>query len=104
MEMGGESFHSLDTEYNLRMPCVYKFWSTSIADGLVQLLGLLYLRESNLFLCCYMRLARSILELIFLAFAPLLLEWKARRLQKSADPEKSGTRQYRTIYDGAHRK
>lgn len=58
------------------------FWSTSIVDGVIQFLGVLYLRET---------------------FAPLLLERKAKRIQKSRDPEKADAREIRTVFDSPDR-
>ncbi|KAI0084550.1 MFS polyamine transporter [Irpex rosettiformis] len=57
------------------------FWSTSIVDGGIQLLGLFFLQET---------------------FAPILLERKAAKIRKelersSSDPEKSGNRPPREI-------
>ncbi|KAL4244382.1 MFS transporter superfamily protein [Abortiporus biennis] len=58
------------------------FWSTTIADALIQCLGLLYLRET---------------------YAPILLERKAEGIRKSVDPEKGALLEIRTIYDTADR-
>ncbi|KAI0077547.1 MFS polyamine transporter [Panus rudis PR-1116 ss-1] len=58
------------------------FWSTTIVDGFIQCLGLIFLKET---------------------FAPLLLERKANRIRKSMDPEKADGREVRTIFDGADR-
>ncbi|THH30522.1 hypothetical protein EUX98_g3665 [Antrodiella citrinella] len=58
------------------------FWSTTMFDGLIQMLGVLYLQET---------------------FAPVLLERKAQRIRKNADPEKPETREIRTIFDGEDR-
>jgi len=58
------------------------FWSTTAFDAFIQCLGLLYLQET---------------------FAPILLERKAQRIRKNADPEKPETREIRTVFDGADR-
>jgi len=53
------------------------FWSTSIVDAVIQLVGLFYLDES---------------------FAPLLLERKADRIRKTLDAEKGHQRNIRTVF------
>ncbi|KAJ6585510.1 MFS polyamine transporter [Mycena capillaripes] len=53
------------------------FWSTSIVDVAVQVLGILYLRES---------------------YAPFLLEQKANQIRKSLDAEKGPVRHVRSKY------
>ncbi|KAJ2916653.1 hypothetical protein MD484_g3756, partial [Candolleomyces efflorescens] len=53
------------------------FWSTSIIDVAVQVLGVVFLQET---------------------YAPLLLERKARNLRKQ-DPEKASNTTFKTIYD-----
>ncbi|EMD32337.1 hypothetical protein CERSUDRAFT_161702 [Gelatoporia subvermispora B] len=58
------------------------FWSTGIVDGFVQVLGLLFLKET---------------------FAPVLLERKAGRIRQSMDLETGGYRAVRTPYDNADR-
>ncbi|KZT11969.1 MFS polyamine transporter [Laetiporus sulphureus 93-53] len=58
------------------------FWSTTIVDGFVQCLGLLFLRET---------------------FAPILLERRADGIRKSMVPEKVQTRNIRTVYDTSDR-
>ncbi|TCD61885.1 hypothetical protein EIP91_007789 [Steccherinum ochraceum] len=58
------------------------FWSTTIFDVFIQVLGLLYLRET---------------------YAPSILERKADQIRKSMDSEKGHYRDVRTIYDGEHR-
>ncbi|KAI0338723.1 MFS polyamine transporter [Trametopsis cervina] len=64
------------------------FWSTSIVDGGIQILGMFFLQET---------------------FAPVLLERKAERMRKQlasdvADPEKKqGHREIRTVFDTADR-
>ncbi|KIJ60513.1 hypothetical protein HYDPIDRAFT_177370 [Hydnomerulius pinastri MD-312] len=58
------------------------FWSTSIVDAIVQLLGLFFLQET---------------------FAPLLLERKANKIRQSMDEEKVPYREVRTIYEGQDR-
>jgi len=55
------------------------FWSTSIVDAAIQVLGLIYLQET---------------------YAPLLLQRKAQKIRKSMDVEKSSYREVRTIFDG----
>ncbi|EDR04270.1 MFS polyamine transporter [Laccaria bicolor S238N-H82] len=54
------------------------FWSTSIADVIVQISGLFFLKET---------------------YAPLLLERKANRLRKTMDAEKGSTKAIRTVFD-----
>ncbi|KAI0833706.1 MFS polyamine transporter [Trametes gibbosa] len=58
------------------------FWSTTIADGVVQILGLFFLRET---------------------YAPILLEKKAEQMRQSLDPEKAQKREIRTVFDGQDR-
>ncbi|KAI0366301.1 MFS polyamine transporter [Pilatotrama ljubarskyi] len=58
------------------------FWSTTIVDGFIQVMGLFFLKET---------------------YAPILLERKAIRIRKSMDPEKAQTREVRTVFDGADR-
>ncbi|KAI0636206.1 MFS polyamine transporter [Trametes polyzona] len=58
------------------------FWSTTIVDGFIQVLGLFFLKET---------------------FAPILLERKAEQMRKSMDPEKAQAREIRTVFDGADR-
>ncbi|KAK7048800.1 MFS polyamine transporter [Favolaschia claudopus] len=53
------------------------FWSTSIVDTGIQILGILFLRES---------------------YAPFLLEEKAKRIRKSLDAEKGPVRNVRTKF------
>ncbi|TFK47476.1 MFS general substrate transporter [Heliocybe sulcata] len=52
------------------------FWSTTIVDAIIQVLGLFYLQET---------------------YAPILLERKASRMRKDADPEKG--QRVRTAFD-----
>ncbi|PPQ78471.1 hypothetical protein CVT25_011866 [Psilocybe cyanescens] len=54
------------------------FWSTSIADAVIQAIGLIYLRET---------------------YAPLLLDRKASEMCKNLDLEKSPYKEVRTVYD-----
>ncbi|CCM02927.1 uncharacterized protein FIBRA_05041 [Fibroporia radiculosa] len=58
------------------------FWSTSIVDGVVQCLGVLFLRET---------------------FAPLLLERRAEAMRKSMDIEKARLINVCTVYDNTDR-
>ncbi|KAL7279358.1 hypothetical protein ACG7TL_007199 [Trametes sanguinea] len=58
------------------------FWATTIVDAFIQVLGVFFLKET---------------------FPPVLLERKAARIRKTMDPEKAGTREVRTIFDGADR-
>ncbi|KAK7048763.1 MFS polyamine transporter [Favolaschia claudopus] len=58
------------------------FWSTSIVDVAIQMLGLLYLRES---------------------YAPFLLEQKAKQTQKSLDAEMGPIRNVRSVFATADR-
>ncbi|KAH0838843.1 MFS polyamine transporter [Lanmaoa asiatica] len=55
------------------------FWSTSIVDAAIQVLGLFCLQET---------------------YPPLLLERKAERIKRLMDVEKAPHREVRTIYDG----
>ncbi|KAF8553172.1 MFS general substrate transporter [Imleria badia] len=55
------------------------FWSTSMVDAAIQVLGFFYLQET---------------------YAPLLLERKAERIRRSTDVEKAPHREVRTIFDG----
>ncbi|KAH8102278.1 MFS polyamine transporter [Cristinia sonorae] len=54
------------------------FWSTTMVDTLIQVLGMFFLQET---------------------FAPILLARKAEKLRKDMDPEKANIRKIRTIYD-----
>ncbi|EDR04269.1 MFS polyamine transporter [Laccaria bicolor S238N-H82] len=54
------------------------FWSTSIADVIVQISGLFFLKET---------------------YAPLLLERKANGMRKTMDAEKGSTKVIRTVFD-----
>ncbi|KAG1727551.1 MFS polyamine transporter [Suillus paluster] len=58
------------------------FWSTSIIDAAVQILGVFLLQET---------------------YAPLLLERKAERIRRSMDAEKAPYREIRTVFDGQDR-
>ncbi|KAG0701996.1 major facilitator superfamily domain-containing protein [Suillus ampliporus] len=58
------------------------FWSTSIIDAAVQILGVFLLQET---------------------YAPLLLERKAERIRRSMDAEKAPDREIRTVFDTQHR-
>ncbi|EIW57767.1 MFS polyamine transporter [Trametes versicolor FP-101664 SS1] len=58
------------------------FWSTTIVDGFIQVLGLFFLKET---------------------FAPVLLERKAEQIRAGMDPEKAQTREVRTVFDNADR-
>ncbi|KAH8096902.1 MFS polyamine transporter [Cristinia sonorae] len=58
------------------------FWSTTIFDALIQILGLFFLQET---------------------FAPVVLERKAVRIRQGMDPEKSGHKEVRTVFDSADR-
>ncbi|KAI0749869.1 MFS polyamine transporter [Daedaleopsis nitida] len=58
------------------------FWSTTIVDAIIQCFGFFLLKET---------------------FPPVLLERKAARMRKSADPEKGTPREIRTVFDGADR-
>ncbi|KAG1731356.1 MFS polyamine transporter [Suillus paluster] len=58
------------------------FWSTSIADAVVQILGVFFLRET---------------------YAPILLERKAERIRRSMDAEKVSYGEIRTVFDGQDR-
>ncbi|KAJ6622636.1 MFS polyamine transporter [Mycena sp. CBHHK59/15] len=58
------------------------FWSTSILDVAIQILGLLYLRES---------------------YAPYILEQKAKRMQRSMDTEKGPARCVRSKFESDDR-
>ncbi|PSS29845.1 hypothetical protein PHLCEN_2v2660 [Hermanssonia centrifuga] len=60
------------------------FWSTSIVDAFIQVLGVFFLQET---------------------FAPLLLERKAARMRKEmeSDPEKAPAREIRTRFDHSDR-
>jgi len=58
------------------------FYSTTILDVVVQVLGFFFLQET---------------------FAPVLLERKARRIRKSMDPEKGENAQIRTVFEGENR-
>ncbi|KAI0051540.1 MFS polyamine transporter [Auriscalpium vulgare] len=53
------------------------FWSTTIADGLVQMLGLLFLKET---------------------YAPVLLERKAEQIKQNMDEEKANRTHVRTVF------
>ncbi|KAF8430462.1 MFS polyamine transporter [Boletus edulis BED1] len=55
------------------------FWSTSIVDAAIQVLGLFFLQET---------------------YAPLLLERKAKTIRLSMDVEKAPHKAVRTIFDG----
>ncbi|EMD42144.1 hypothetical protein CERSUDRAFT_129554 [Gelatoporia subvermispora B] len=59
------------------------FWASSIVDAFIQVLGVLFLKET---------------------FAPILLERKAKAMRESMDPEKGRYRDVRTPYDTADRK
>lgn len=58
------------------------FWSTTIVDGFIQILGIFFLQET---------------------FAPILLERKAVAMRKSMDPEKAQGREIRTVFDNKDR-
>ncbi|ETW85069.1 major facilitator superfamily [Heterobasidion irregulare TC 32-1] len=58
------------------------FYSTTIADAFVQVLGILFLKET---------------------YAPVLLERKAQRIRKSMTPEKAESVVVRTVFQGADR-
>ncbi|KAG2067617.1 MFS general substrate transporter [Suillus decipiens] len=58
------------------------FWSTSIVDATIQIIGVFTLQET---------------------YAPLLLERKAERIRRSMDAEKAPYKEIRTIYDDQDR-
>ncbi|KAG1731353.1 major facilitator superfamily domain-containing protein [Suillus paluster] len=58
------------------------YWSTSIMNAVVQILGFFLLQET---------------------YAPLLLERKAERIRRSMDAKKSPYREIRTVFEGQHR-
>ncbi|KAG1724529.1 MFS polyamine transporter [Suillus lakei] len=58
------------------------FWSTSIVDAAIQIVGLFSLQET---------------------YAPLLLERKAERIRRSMDAEKAPYREIRTVFEGQDR-
>lgn len=58
------------------------FWATSIADGVVQILGIFFLKET---------------------FAPVLLERRASKLRKELALDPNNTRQIRTPFEGKNR-
>ncbi|KAH7912686.1 major facilitator superfamily domain-containing protein [Hygrophoropsis aurantiaca] len=58
------------------------FWSTSIVDGIIQILGVFFLQET---------------------FAPLLLERKAEKIRKSMDSEKGPHKDIRTVFESQDR-
>ncbi|KAG2062662.1 MFS general substrate transporter, partial [Suillus decipiens] len=58
------------------------FWSTSIVDATIQIIGVFTLQET---------------------YAPLLLERKAKQIRKSMDAEKAPYKEIRTIYDDQDR-
>ncbi|KAG2157948.1 MFS polyamine transporter [Suillus bovinus] len=58
------------------------FWSTSIVDAIVQIIGMFALQET---------------------YAPLLLERKAERIRRSMDAEKAPYREIRTVFEGQDR-
>ncbi|KAG1723456.1 MFS polyamine transporter [Suillus lakei] len=58
------------------------FWSTSIVDAVIQIVGLFLLQET---------------------YAPLLLERKAERIRRSMDAEKTPYREIRTVFGGQDR-
>ncbi|KAG2341344.1 MFS polyamine transporter [Suillus weaverae] len=58
------------------------FWSTSIVDAAIQIVGVFSLQET---------------------YAPLLLERKAERIRKSMDAEKAPYREIRTVFGGQDR-
>ena len=73
-----------------------QFWSTSIVDAAVQVLGLFYLRESQF---DGGRFWRAFLITFSLAFSPFLLERKAEKIRRLMDVEKAPHREVRTIFD-----
>ncbi|THH30533.1 hypothetical protein EUX98_g3669 [Antrodiella citrinella] len=58
------------------------FWSTSILTGVIQIFGVIFIRET---------------------YAPVLLARRANRIRKSTDNEKDSPRDVQTIYDGPNR-
>lgn len=84
MALGGRHLYLSPDSEMLLTAHTWQFWSTSIVDGMVQLLGLFFLQET---------------------FAPILLGRRAQKMRKvmAADPEKGGAREIRTVYDNADR-
>ena len=94
MALGGKyastDVRDLDDNYNAQ------FWSTTIADAIIQILGLFFLQESE----CPCSLNMLLIGLIGIAaFAPTLLARKADKIRKNMDAEKGNVRPVRTIYD-----
>lgn len=79
-----------------------QFWSTSIACVLVQAVGLFYLKEStpvSLDDCVY-----KSHRIIYIAYAPVLLERKAKQIRDGMrDAEKGPQQEVRTIFDSPDR-
>ena len=73
-----------------------KFWSTSIVDVLVQILGLFFLQESKISLSIVINHSADTPSK---AFAPVLLERKANQLKRQQDPENASNAIIRTVYD-----
>ena len=72
------------------------FWSTTIVDAAVQVLGLFYLRES-VQRCVAIHLEDGSLICCFPAYAPFLLEQRAKEMRQRNDVE--GNMRVRTVYD-----
>ena len=76
------------------------FWSTTIADAVVQLIGIFALQESK---STYLVGGRCGKAYMGTAFAPVLLERKANRLIKQMDAEKGQKRVVRTVFQSDDR-
>ena len=76
-----------------------QFWSTSILDAVIQVIGILFLRESKF------RVAFSLTatEIVCIAYAPVLLSRKAAQIRKRLRTGSGSSQLVRTPYDGADR-
>ena len=76
------------------------FWSVTIADAVVQLGGLFWLQESAFSSRMF---ATTVTHDYIVAYAPVLLERKAKQLMQQMDPEKGQRTVVRTVYQTEER-
>jgi hypothetical protein len=72
-----------------------KYWATSIVDAAIQVLGLFFLKESMPIIPCNL----DVLLITSPAYAPYLLEQKAKRIRQSIDVEKGQFLKICTVYE-----
>ncbi len=75
-----------------------QFWSTTIADALIQIVGLFLLQESTVLVSSHPYLSLLTFGSV-IAFAPLLLEREANAIRQTMNLETGPVKRVRTVYD-----